>query len=260
MKTVKEATWQGAGDPYNWDPVARNAVFKAAAERVREKQKAKGQPVPHKLETGRTLKSGPAPFRRGVKEDSHDAEGAAERVAKTKKHKKLHEVSAPGKEEWIKANKARFIAKYGKEKGTKILYAKAWKDSKANEARESEWQANAHLAGSVGKTAKGHYLMRGGRTLSGPHSPQDAVREYKKMSDSTGVKIVHVKESQQYDVTNTLLEASNKYKKAAEKAVSLAKKAKSNKHVDTKPTLDIADKGTTGPIEADTNGVEHAKI
>jgi hypothetical protein len=42
----------------------------------------------------------------------------------------LKEVAAPGKEHWIKANKARFIAKYGKEKGTKILYAKAWKDSK----------------------------------------------------------------------------------------------------------------------------------
>ena len=44
--------------------------------------------------------------------------------------KKVNEVSAPGQEEWIKANKKRFIARYGKEKGTKILYAKAWKLAK----------------------------------------------------------------------------------------------------------------------------------
>lgn len=42
----------------------------------------------------------------------------------------LSEVSAPGQEDWIKANKKRFIARYGKEKGTKILYAKAWKMAK----------------------------------------------------------------------------------------------------------------------------------
>lgn len=42
----------------------------------------------------------------------------------------LNEVAAPGQEDWIKANKKRFIARYGKEKGTKILYAKAWKLAK----------------------------------------------------------------------------------------------------------------------------------
>jgi hypothetical protein len=53
-----------------------------------------------------------------------------------KKKKKVNEVAAPGQEEWIKANKKRFIARYGKEKGTKILYAKAWK--MANEAAEPQ--------------------------------------------------------------------------------------------------------------------------
>jgi hypothetical protein len=38
----------------------------------------------------------------------------------------LDEVSAPGQEAWIKANKARFEKEYGVEKGKKILYAKAW--------------------------------------------------------------------------------------------------------------------------------------
>lgn len=44
--------------------------------------------------------------------------------------KKVNEVAAPGQEDWIKANKKRFIDRYGKEKGTKILYAKAWKMAK----------------------------------------------------------------------------------------------------------------------------------
>jgi hypothetical protein len=41
---------------------------------------------------------------------------------------KIDEVSPPGKdyEEWIKANKSRFIKQYGKEKGKKLLYARAW--------------------------------------------------------------------------------------------------------------------------------------
>lgn len=39
----------------------------------------------------------------------------------------LHEVSAPGQEAWIKANKARFEKEYGAEKGKEVLYGKAWK-------------------------------------------------------------------------------------------------------------------------------------
>lgn len=42
----------------------------------------------------------------------------------------LDEVSAPGQEAWIKANKARFIARYGAKKGKEVLYAKAWKMAK----------------------------------------------------------------------------------------------------------------------------------
>ncbi len=389
------------GDPYDWDPTLRKAIFAAAAERVK---KLPGSPQPNKLDTGRTLKSKPQPFRRGVSEDSHDLEGKSSRVAKTKKaikHKKLHElntstlaayvsksiadrkkqqgmadmarriyspersqewvdkttkkadkrskgikvavakiakayeetevneakkskapkavnwqsirthnysvlksgeggmplkhhmerlaaagipsrkahspyvghtalevpakherkaskilyreevyideqpineVSAPGKEAWIKANKARFIERYGKEKGLRVLYAKAWKDVK--EARENEWTANQQLAGTSNKPAKGHYLMRDGRRLSGPHTPEQAVGEYKKMSDSKGVKIVHVKE------------AADKVKKAAEKAISLAKKAKGNKHVDTQPSLDLQDKGGGGPMGGSHEGPE----
>lgn len=506
---VVEATWQGAEDPYNWDPVARAAVFKAAAEKVRAQRVKKGVPVPHKLDTGRVLKSGPAPYRRGVAEDSKDMEGAAERVAKNKKHRKklheldsstlasyvskaiadrkmaarsgemaarihtperskyfqdkaarriakrgagikkavgkiaanlpseplkahadsegakhggwsgmseakapygrkakpmkpvnwdkiqtnnysllkkseggaslkdhmlslavhgipsrkshspyvghtalevpkkharkaskilygyameetdLNEVSAPGKEDWIKANKERFIAKYGKEKGLRVLYAKAWKDSKneslssgkewyrlnqnvhynksgevytpsgktrghmllskgsagyfdgdyfvskgskwggikkshvtkVNEARENEYTANLQMAQSAKPTQKGHYLMRDGRKLSGPHSPEDAVKAYKNMSDSKGVKIVHVKETHMFEVSLKDLMIEAKVEKAAEKAISLKKKAKSNKHVDTEPKLDIQDKGTGGPMEPNhQEGENRAKL
>ena len=42
----------------------------------------------------------------------------------------LEEVAAPGQEEWIRKNKARFIDQYGKKKGLSVLYATAWKRSK----------------------------------------------------------------------------------------------------------------------------------
>ena len=83
-----------------------------------------------------------------------------------------------------------------------------------HEARDNEWSANIHMAqgaGKAGKPAKGHYLMRDGRKLSGPHSPEEAVRAYKDMAtgnkgDSKGVKIVHVKEGVEYNVTAILME------------------------------------------------------
>lgn len=41
----------------------------------------------------------------------------------------INEVAPPNPkiEKWIKANKERFMKEYGKEKGTQVLYAKAWK-------------------------------------------------------------------------------------------------------------------------------------
>jgi hypothetical protein len=243
---VEEATWQGAEDPYNWDPVMRAQIFAAASKENRARQIKKGQPVPHELDKGRTLKSKPQPFRRGVKEET------------------VNEVSAPGKEAWIKANKARFIERYGKEKGLRVLYAKAWKDSKTNEARESEWTANQQLSGQASKSAKGHYLMRDGRKLSGPHSPEEAVKAYKNLSsqgtDTKGVKIVHVKETHMYEISLRDLIAEAKVEAAAKKAISLKKKAKGNKHVETEPKLDIPDRTNTGTIEGNPQEQENAKI
>jgi hypothetical protein len=57
-----------------------------------------------------------------------------------KKKEKVDEVAAPGQEDWIKANKKRFIDRYGKEKGTKILYAKAWKLAKEGYLDEAQAQ------------------------------------------------------------------------------------------------------------------------
>lgn len=38
----------------------------------------------------------------------------------------VNEVHPPGMEDWINKNKKYFIQQYGKEKGTQVLYAKAW--------------------------------------------------------------------------------------------------------------------------------------
>ena len=58
--------------------------------------------------------------------------GAAESVGVT-----LDEVAPPDQENWIMKNKERFIKQYGKKKGTEILYATAWKRSKANESKST---------------------------------------------------------------------------------------------------------------------------
>lgn len=46
----------------------------------------------------------------------------------TMKLQELMEKAPPSKkiEDWIKANKERFIKRYGKKKGTEILYGRAW--------------------------------------------------------------------------------------------------------------------------------------
>lgn len=55
---------------------------------------------------------------------------------KVKEAQEIAESAAPGQEDWIKSNKDKFIKQYGKEKGEEVLYATAWKRSKA--AKESQ--------------------------------------------------------------------------------------------------------------------------
>ncbi|CAB4221311.1 hypothetical protein UFOVP1636_242 [uncultured Caudovirales phage] len=51
----------------------------------------------------------------------------------------VDEVTAPGQEGWVKANKERFIKQYGEEKGLKTLYSTAWKrHHAANESKNLE--------------------------------------------------------------------------------------------------------------------------
>jgi len=75
-----------------------------------------------------TMPKGPA-GPRGLNE-SFDQAMAEEQV---------DEVTAPGQEGWVKANKERFIKQYGEEKGLKTLYSTAWKrHHAANESKNLE--------------------------------------------------------------------------------------------------------------------------
>jgi hypothetical protein len=227
-----------------------------------------------------------------LREDAKDLEGKSSRVSKTKRlKKKLQEVSsgtlasyvsksiADEKKQKHMADMAKNIhtperSAYFVDKATKKAakrhagaklamkkIAKAYEET-VTEATRSEYDANIHMSQGAKPTQKGHYLMRDGRKLSGPHTPEQAVKAYKGLAsqgtDTKGVKIVHVKEGVETDVTSMILSEA-KVKEAAQKAVALSKKAKGNKHVDTKPSLDIEDKGTGGPMETN-QGDENAKI
>jgi hypothetical protein len=74
--------------------------------------------------------------------------------AKGLKEDEINEVapSSPKLEKWIKANKARFVKEYGKEKGTQVLYAKAWKmhgQSESGGATNTEY-----TSGTLGSTGR----------------------------------------------------------------------------------------------------------
>lgn len=63
----------------------------------------------------------------------------------------VDEVSAPGQEAWIKANKARFVKEYGKKKGLRILYSTAWNRSKGKgKNNESIEEASSAISGNPG--------------------------------------------------------------------------------------------------------------
>jgi hypothetical protein len=111
------------------------------------------------------------------------------------------------------------------------------------EARESEYRANQQLTGTSPRREPGHYLTRDGRTLSGPHSPQDAVRKYKDMSDSRNVKIVHVKEA---------VENKDKAKRAVKMALGKAKKGQT---ANVEPELNMPHQQTSQPMLQGAEGV-----
>lgn len=63
----------------------------------------------------------------------------------TESNAMVDEVAAPGQEEWILANKQKFIDQYGKEKGLKILYATAWKRSKNPKNEDASAKMNPDM-------------------------------------------------------------------------------------------------------------------
>lgn len=66
----------------------------------------------------------------------------------------VNEVAPPNPkiEKWIKANKERFVKEYGKEKGTQVLYAKAWK---MHGQSESGGATNTdYTGGTLGSTGR----------------------------------------------------------------------------------------------------------
>lgn len=77
---------------------------------------------------------------------------------KVKEEVEVNEVAPPNPkiEAWIKANKERFYKQYGKEKGEKVLYAKAWKMHGQSESGDTSMQLNP--AGSSSGVGPGGLL------------------------------------------------------------------------------------------------------
>lgn len=116
-----------------------------------------------------------------------------------------------------------------------------------NEGRESEYRANMQLAGTA-RRKPGHYLVRNGSTLSGPHEPHDALRKYKDMSDSSGVKIVHIKEAK-----------NDKAKEVAQKAL-LSAKNKKGKTANIEPEMETPSASTSQPMLQGPEGADNARV
>lgn len=110
-----------------------------------------------------------------------------------------------------------------------------------NEGRESEYGANLALAATARKKP-GHYLVRNGQHISGPHDPQGALNKYKDLDDNKGVKIVHIKEA------NKLQADVKKAGAAVQKAVAAAKAKKKGKTAHVEPELETPNQATSQPM------------
>jgi hypothetical protein len=90
-----------------------------------------------------------------AKRDIEATSGRGSSVGKAiVKEDEINEVAPPNPkiEKWIKANKERFVKEYGKEKGTQVLYAKAWK---MHGQSESGGATNTdYTGGTLGSTGR----------------------------------------------------------------------------------------------------------
>ena len=136
--------------------------------------------------------------------------------------------------------------------------ARTWKKTYTMEGRESEYRANQQLAGTSPRRKPGHYLVRNGSTLSGPHEPTDAVRKYKGMSDNTGVKIVHVKEATQPE---NAVDNKGKADKITQRAIALSKAKKlKGKTANVEPELETPTAQMSQPVLQGAEGPPNVRI
>lgn len=94
------------------------------------------------------------------------------------------------------------VNKYGEDASRALLHfheaerAKRIHEGSIDETSRSEYNANLQLSSSNQSRKPGHYLMKHGRALHRePHTAQGALDAYKKIRDTTGISIHHVKEN-----------------------------------------------------------------
>lgn len=99
--------------------------------------------------------------------------------------------------------KAPALADYCDKEHTVVTGMRAKMRGYTNEDRESEFNANSQLSGSTPMKKKIRLKTPGGSTISSHDSESDAMRAYKALKDSKGVKFVHEEdEGLEIDVTD----------------------------------------------------------
>jgi hypothetical protein len=130
------------------DPAKQTSFNTPAVQRKAQSGDTAANDTMNRLRTlaGRPVKESETVEEDDVEEGNEFSGARDEAVKAGKKEFKVggktypvKESTAPGQEDWIKSNKEKFIKQYGKEKGEEVLYATAWKRSKAvKESRELE--------------------------------------------------------------------------------------------------------------------------
>lgn len=94
--------------------------------------------------------------KREIEGGEHGSSVGRAKVGGKLKEEAINEVAPPNPkiEKWIKANKERFVKEYGKEKGTQVLYAKAWKmhgQSESGSATNTDYTGPGAAGWSTGR-------------------------------------------------------------------------------------------------------------
>lgn len=215
-----------------------------------------------RIETGaEILRAGERAKQQGSKLGGYDREKAAKTLANDPKY-------AKATQKWLNRRKGRAAAD-ARLQGEEIskeefeynilidegVVVEVFQDELI-EGREFDYSAHMSLVQGV-KRKPGHYLTKYGSELSGPHpSPSHAVKAYKDLHDTSGVKIVHVKESvndvkyEKIDRKKVPNKASErKAERAKDRAISLAKekKGKGKGVINKEPVLDLPKVNTSQP-------------